>query len=411
MKTSYYLFLGLFLLLTAAACEDDDNMALDLDVPETYVFTRDGASTVSFSGQSERIAMAEELTAAMLDFDNTATDLNNMFTNAEGTNPFSDPDLNASTKSIRSKVAASQDLFSDNTVEAAEIKSDFDRYIFNQANEVFPNRDQMASNGQAGQLADGNTVRYFGSWGLENDQAFAKSLVGALMYDQAANHYLSPDVLLTTTNQADNDAMLTVDGESYTTMEHFWDEAFGYVFGASANPATPLMDLGTADNFLNDYLGEVADQGSFTAISVITERSFRTGRAAVLAGRYEDLIPQQAIMVRAELNKVLAARASMFLCEAIAELEATPINQGGALNALSKAYGSVYALRFISNDSGNFVFGDFNAVSDLLIELLRNEDNFGFWGLTANELRVINTELQDFAVAAGVYPDGAFFCN
>ncbi|MFT5018181.1 MAG: hypothetical protein ACI9G6_002965, partial [Limisphaerales bacterium] len=65
MKTSIYLFAGLFLLFSAAACEDDDNMTPIIDVPSTYSFIRDGASSVSFSGQSDRIAMAEETISAM----------------------------------------------------------------------------------------------------------------------------------------------------------------------------------------------------------------------------------------------------------------------------------------------------------------------------------------------------------
>ncbi len=410
MKTSIYLFAGLILLFTAAACEDDDGMSLNLDVPATYSFDRDGVSTVSFSGQTTRIAMAEELTAAMLDFDQTRDGLMNMFTNAEGTEPFADAELNASTKSLRSKVAASRDLFAANSVGAAEVKSDFETWIFNQVNEVFPNRNELAAEGQAGQIVDGSNTRYVSSWGLEYNQAFAKSLIGALMYDQVANNYLSTAVLFEGTNQADNNAMTTVDGKPYTAVEHFWDEAYGYLAGASADPAQLLTDIGDADNFLNEYTGKVAEQGSFTALATIVERSYRTGRAAVVAQDYNE-VERQAIMIRAELNKVLAARASYYLCEAIADLEAMPANKGGAFHALSEAYGFIYSLRFIAKDSGNFVPADFEIISGILLEDLRNEGDFGFWGLTAEEIRVINNELQASAVTAGLYPSSAFFCN
>jgi len=410
MKLFFCFFTGLLVLFAATACNDDDDISLSLEVPETYTFTRDGASTVSFSGQTTRIAMAEELVTAMLDFDQTRDGLMNMFTNAEGTSPFSDPALNASDKSLRSKVAASRDLFSANSVGAAEIKSDFDRWIFNQVNEIFPNRNELAATGQAGQIADGGSVRYVNAWGLEYNQAFAKSLIGALMYDQIANNYLSSTVLFEGTNQADNDARVIVDGNNYTTIEHFWDEAFGYVFGASANPAEPLTDVGEADNFLNEYLGQVADQGGFTAVAIITERSFRTGRAAVVAADYDE-VSRQAVMIRSELHKVLAARASFYLCEAIANLEAMPANQGGAFHALSEAYGFIYSLRFIAQNSGNFVPADFTVISDVLLSDLRNEDNFGFWGLDADEIRTINIQLQGLVVTAGLYPSGAFFCN
>ncbi|MCX8211310.1 MAG: DUF4856 domain-containing protein [Lewinella sp.] len=411
MKTSIYLFAGLFLLFTVAACNDDDDMGLNLEVPETYVFTRDGVSTVAFSEQTTRIAMAEELTAAMLDFDQTRDGLMDMFTNAAGTDPFSAPELNASSNSIRSKVAASRNLFSANAAAAARIKSDFDAWIFNQANEVFPNRNQLAAAEQAGQMADGDAIRYVSSWGLEYNQALAKGLIGALMYDQAANHYLSSAVLFEGSNQTNNDAVITADGTSYTTMEHLWDEAFGYLFGASANPAEPLTDIGEADNFLNEYVGKVADQGSFTAVAQITERSFRTGRAAIVAGQYDTEVVRQTIMIRAELNKVLAARASYYLCEATADLEASPANKGGAFHALSKAYGFIYSLRFIAQNSGNFVPADFTIISDILLSDLRNENDFGFWGLNADEIRNVNNALQLAAVTAGIYPSAAFFCD
>jgi len=340
--------------------------------------------------------------AAMLDFDQTRDGLMNMFTNAEGTEPFADAELNASTKSLRSKVAASRDLFAANSVGAAEVKSDFETWIFNQVNEVFPNRNELAAEGQAGQIVDGSNTRYVSSWGLEYNQAFAKSLIGALMYDQVANNYLSTAVLFEGTNQADNNAM--------TTVEHFWDEAYGYLAGASADPAQLLTDIGDADNFLNEYTGKVAEQGSFTALATIVERSYRTGRAAVVAQDYNE-VERQAIMIRAELNKVLAARASYYLCEAIADLEAMPANKGGAFHALSEAYGFIYSLRFIAKDSGNFVPADFEIISGILLEDLRNEGDFGFWGLTAEEIRVINNELQASAVTAGLYPSSAFFCN
>ncbi len=410
MKTSTYLFAGLFLLFTAAACDDDDDMGLNLDIPETYVFNRNGNSSVSFSGQTTRIAMAEELTAAMLDLDQTRDGLMNMFTNAEGTQPFANAELNASTKSLRSKVAASRDLFSANSVGATQVKADFDTWIFNQVNEVFPNSNQLAAEGQAGQIADGSSVRYVSSWGLEYNQAFAKALVGALMYDQVANNYLSTALLFEGTNQADNSASTTTDGNNYTTLEHYWDEAYGYLAGASADPTQLLADIGEADNFLNEYTGKVAEQGSFTALATIMERSFRTGRAAIVAEDYAE-VERQAIMIRAELNKVLAARASYYLCEAIADLEATPPNQGGAFHALSEAYGFIYSLRFIAQNSGNFVPADFEIISDILLEDLRNETGFGFWGLTPSDIREINLELQASSVTAGIYPPSAFFCN
>ena len=65
LRTLYFLaFVAVFGL---ASCDDDDQGPI-IDEPDTYEFTRDGASTVSFSGQTDRILMGEELISAMKDF-------------------------------------------------------------------------------------------------------------------------------------------------------------------------------------------------------------------------------------------------------------------------------------------------------------------------------------------------------
>jgi len=111
---------ALFSFIILIGCNDDG-------------FERDGASTVSFSGQTTRILMAEELASALTNFDKSATDLMEMFANqtADGNdaNPFNSQELNDATKSIRSKVAASKDFFSANTVDAATVKETFDTWM------------------------------------------------------------------------------------------------------------------------------------------------------------------------------------------------------------------------------------------------------------------------------------------
>ena len=64
---------------------------------------------------------------------------------------------------------------------------------------------------------------------------------------------MSINVLDAGTNRADNDANTVVEGKSYTTMEHKWDEAFGYLYGTD-NATNPALG---ADSFLNKYLARV----------------------------------------------------------------------------------------------------------------------------------------------------------
>ncbi|MFT5017603.1 MAG: hypothetical protein ACI9G6_002380, partial [Limisphaerales bacterium] len=297
--------------------------------------------------------------------------------------PFTDADLNASSKSVRSKVAASSELFASNSVRAAEIKTDFDGWLNAQVSEVFPARDVLATAGSPGQIADGSSVRYINAWGLEYNQAFAKSLIGGLMYDQIANSYLSPLQLDSGTRRIDNTAGTIEPDKSYTAMEHRWDEAFGYLFGASANEATPLSDVGTADNFLNKYLGRVNTDVDFDDTALNIEVAFRRGRAAIVAADYVER-DAQAEIIEDELSKVIRVRAVYYLMQGKIALEAG--DMGGAFHDLSEGYGFVYSLRFINGTNGD-------NIADGYLETIRNAGGNGFWDIDPTALETIASEI------------------
>jgi hypothetical protein len=96
-------------LFTSCSNDDDVNNLQQIETPITYSFERNGESTVDFNGQTTRIAMAQELASALMNETNTEAQLDGMFAHVEGNTDFSNADLNASNKSIRSKVAASTD--------------------------------------------------------------------------------------------------------------------------------------------------------------------------------------------------------------------------------------------------------------------------------------------------------------
>ena len=239
MKKILFSTLAITTLAFTSCSNDDDGVIVDpgpdpvnIETPVTYSFERDGESTVSFSGQTTRILMGEELIATMLDFDTASEQLLlDMYAN-ENT-PFSSEDLNASDKNVRGKVAASQDYFSNNSAASATIKQFFADLISAQIDEVFPGESTVAEAGVPGQIADGGSTRYINSKGLEYNQAVTKGLIGALMVDQALNNYLGTAVLDAGTNIADNDNDIVAEGKPYTNMEHKWDEAYGYAYGLS----------------------------------------------------------------------------------------------------------------------------------------------------------------------------------
>ena len=143
-------------LLISCSSDDDgpDLIITELEAPATYTFARNGETTVSYSGQTTRILMGQEFVSALKDPSKTEAQLDGMFAHVEGNADFSDADLNTSSKSIRSKVAASSDFFAANTTDATAIKNDFDTWIANQVNDVFPRWDEDASAGVAGQIQE-----------------------------------------------------------------------------------------------------------------------------------------------------------------------------------------------------------------------------------------------------------------
>src|SRR5690606_26525110 len=102
-------------LMVLTSCSSDDDSSSDdqgYDVPSTYEFTRNDETTVSFSGQSDRLNMLSELSTYLKTDTNwplDATRTLNMYSNTD--TPFENEDLNSSTKQLKDKTAASRDYF------------------------------------------------------------------------------------------------------------------------------------------------------------------------------------------------------------------------------------------------------------------------------------------------------------
>ena len=397
------LFLPILLVATVISCDvSDSDSDIDLETPASYEFTRNGESTVSFTGQTARIRMAMELNDAMMDFDNSTEELllqmyRNQTADGGDANPFSESSLNEETKSVKEKVAASADYFSSNTAASAQIKSDFEEWISAQVNEVFPNENVLAEPGVPGQIADGSTARYVNAKGLEYDQLVAKGLNGALMADQMLNNYLSTSVLDAGTNREDNDNEVLVNGSNYTTMEHKWDEAYGYVFGNAANTANPLPNLGDADDFLNKYLGRLLGDPDFENIPQEIFDAFALGRAAIVAGEY-DIRDQQAQIIREKISEMIGIRAVYYLQSAKNLLDQESPDYGGAFHDLSEGYGFIYSLQFtrVPNTDQPYLT---NAEVDGYLAQLTNGN--GLWDVSLEALDTMSNEIAskfDFTV-------------
>lgn len=385
------------------SCVNDSNDDPVIDEPALYEFTRNGSSTVSFPGQTTRIQMGEELISSMMDFEGaTEPLLLEMYRNQEpgggDVDPFTSQQLNQATKSIKEKVAASEDYFAANATVSVQIKNEFETWMSKQVTEVFPNRNTLAAAGQPGQIADGSSVRYVNSQGLEYNQLVNKSLIGALMADQMLNNYLSRSVLDAGTNREDNDSGVLVDGTNYTTMEHKWDEAYGYLFGTSSDPANPLASLGE-DSFLNKYLGRVENTEEFEGVAEDIFNAFKRGRAAIVAGDY-DVRDEQAEFIRRRVSEIIGIRSVYYLESAKTILQSSSPDYGAIFHDLSEAYGFIYSLQFTRVPGSDEPYFSRQEVQSFLDRLLGDGPN-GLWDLTPETLESLSNEIAapfDFTV-------------
>ncbi|KAA1243929.1 DUF4856 domain-containing protein [Aquimarina sp. RZ0] len=379
-------------VLLMASCSSDDDTTVpgvQIEEPATYAFERNGESTVSFGGQTTRIKMAEEISSELKDNTNTQAILDAMFNHQEGVDDFEDADLNASDKNVRSKTAASRDYFSANTTDATAIKADFDTWIKSQVDEVFPNWGVTAMAGTPGVLqeAGGGSSRYVNAQGLELNQAFAKSLIGGLMADQALNNYLGTAVLDEAENIANNDNDVVADGKPYTTMEHKWDEAYGYLYGTSVNTAEPNLTIGSDDSFLNKYIGRVEGDEDFKGIADDIYNAFKLGRAAIVAKKYT-VRDQQAAIIREKISQVIAVRAVFYLQQGKRALEASTIDYASAFHDLSEGYGFIYSLQFTRKSDDATPYFSRTEVQGLLDDLMKGTN--GLWDVTPETLQTIS---------------------
>jgi hypothetical protein len=359
--------LGFFALVS---CSNDDEVYSNqpvLSVPATYTFLRDGNSTVNYSGQSSRLLMLEEMgnyikTQATANATVNASVLVNMYANTN--NPFTNTDLNSSGKQLRNKTAASNEYFVNlggggSISEQTNVRSFFENQFTLAAN---AGNGNAASANVAGYYIDGTSTRLFAPNGLEPQQVLLKGMMGASFMDQIVNNYLSLSVLDASTNKEDNTNKVFVSGENYTAMEHYWDEAYGYVYGAGGG------------KYWDSYINQVDADADFNTVKVAIDLAFRKGRAAIVANDYASRDAQIKI-IKENLAKVPAVRAVYYLKEGKAKLVTD--NGAKAFHALSEAYGFIMSLRYTNNPATNTPYFSKSEVDTILAELTAGTN--GLW--------------------------------
>lgn len=274
-------FLGLTILY--ASCGE---RIKPYDIPTTYNF-----DNVSYSGQTDRLDMLEEMTTVMKTGNNgvtvDATVLKNMYANEN--DPFTDADLNASTKQIKSKTFLSDQTQFENWMDSLAAASQ---------------STVAGSNGTAGVVVSSSdpTKQYlFDAKGVEYTQLIEKGLMGALIYYQITGVYLTDDKI---GEAVDN---ITITPGAGTDMEHHWDEAFGY-FGVPTDFPTNTTGI----RFIGKYCN--SRDALLETNSKIMD-AYLAGRAAISNSDSESKNTQRDI-IREQLEIVFAATAIHYLNEA-----------------------------------------------------------------------------------------------
>ena len=331
-----------------------------------YVFSRDGESTVSKSGQmmrqllilglkhhigtlTDRIDIeSEEMAAGKIkeellffyDYDSIAGEgvTHPVLNDTDDTTP---PALQAtyndiSTKNLKDKIAGN-----DTTGQYKEWVTEFIGFTLNNSPTTpeelvlhwFDTLDSLAvdrANGTLPQDPSGAAIThvFVTAQGLDLQQLLQKFLMGAVSFSQAADDYLDYDIDgkgLNTSNAPD-------EGKPYSALEHSWDEGFGY-FGAAIDYSAysddeiagkggrnewskgyhdsdkdGKIDLTREMNFGHSQNAAKRDRGnSGTDLTKEAFDAFLAGRQIIHDANQEVLPVEQLTALRAEADKAVLA--------------------------------------------------------------------------------------------------------
>lgn len=397
----YVLFLAILATFTLTACggsdndneppaeeqpEGDDGDNGDdgsLDVPTTYSFPNaDGETTVSYTGQTKRHILLEDLVVSMNELQedvgqsSVEARLNFYFrfdsaTSDDITTEFNARDLGGmnilpqdSGELTYGAIASGKDLIGKIAGGDGQGNGEVDKLIdgdffgWEEGLEVgalpvdlvdyyFAALDEQATDGVTPQIdTAGGTVALdtvtVDAHGRDLRQLVQKFLLGAVAFSQGTNDYL----------QADFAAMLEPEGDNaYTEAEHNWDEAFGY-FGAARDYADytddeirnigymdsnddDAIDIRSEFNFGNSTNCAKRDAGTAgnanpTDYTAAVFDAFLTGRAilreAAQAGELTEArqaeLDEQIEVAALTWEKCVAATVVHYINDTVADLEA-----------------------------------------------------------------------------------------
>ena len=279
-------FFALIVLATAlvSGCKEDPvdvDLPAPVKVPETFDF-----DNVSYAGQIERLNQLEEMSTYLKTANTAGVELDQSVLKAMFENTGDNADGNftfTSSKQLKDKC-----FEPDHALIASYFSS---AVAASQSNDA-------GSNGVAGRItsAGGSDSRLFDEYGWEPQQLIEKVLMGAVFYYQATSVYLSSDKM-----DVDNEVIEEGQG---TSMQHHWDEAYGY-FGATNEFPEDTENVRFWAKYCNG-------RDPFLNLNEKLGDALRTGRAAINVERY-DTRDEAIDEVRKQWELVCAATAIHYI--------------------------------------------------------------------------------------------------
>ena len=344
------LLLSAVVIISSCTSDSDNNDPVVCSLsslPTEYSFADDnGNSTVYYGGQASRLGAAEDVYNTLnADAVYTQADLITDFAVNNIAGKFAE---NVEAGDRVTIVADLHQLFADYEGASADIAAGV-----------------TAAPGQAGLLVKSETsssIYELTADGWEVDQQYAKMLIGALCLEQNAYDYL------TKINLKDENSVRGYDGDqawgptNYTKAEHYFDEAYGYVYGLDHhtngdgyNFAGDLTDEINNDLFLGKYLSKHDGNGaSGNNWRGDAYNAYVLGRQAIV-DNCQDVLDAQINIINTTLSKVVAWHAADYLQKA--SDDALSVNDYSGFNhGLSEAWGFVYSLQFTKMSNGMPLF-------------------------------------------------------
>lgn len=357
------------------SCDTNNSGDDAIDPPETYEFTRDGASTVAYPGQTDRLNMVAEMKAYISKGNNgellSEQDLIAMYENTGGNGGgnfsfTSDRELKNKTFAPDKDANLFTGIFAD--AEAASEKG---------------NAGVRAQNGVAGLIERENKGSdiLVDENGREFTQLVEKGLMGAVFHNQIYNVYLTDDRI---GPNVENEEL--EDGKNYTAKEHHFDEAFGY-FGAPVDFSSPWPEAREDEALFWAHYADVSDD-QIPFIQTLMN-SFLRGRTAIV-NKDQSALNEEVDKLYKNFELLAAATSVHYINNTLTELDNN--NQGEAFHALSEAWAFVNALKYSPR----------REISLEEINRILNTDfgeNGNFWNVTADGLNNAKSTLVN------IYPD------